>query len=397
MSVKDFRRIQKEFDLGSITAELDKLSKKGKKDERFWYPKMDANKNSFSIIRFLPPVHKGASPLVRIMNHYIEGPGGIYNENSLRTLGMPDPVHDYQKPLWNVDKDEAKRFGARTNFISNILVLKDPGNPENENKVWLYKYGVSVFEKISEKVKPENAHEPKINVFDLLEGSNFKLKTYNKGGYITYDKSEFDTPSALYDGDEEMLGEVVSSLFPLEPFVDESQFKSYDELKRIFYKVMALEEEEDEPAPKKHSVFKGSAVKKQVEEEEEEEEEDDLPSEWSKPSQPAKKAVAKAVEEVEDEDEEELEEDETEEELEDEDEDEEQEEKPAPKAAVKKAAPQKSTPAPKATPAKKPVVKKAAPVEEDAEEEEEKPTPKKAKVKASDDVLADEDYSFFDD
>lgn len=217
-------------------------NKKDYKDDRFWRPELDKSKNGFAVIRFLPPVDGEDIPWVKLYSHAFQGPGGWYIENSLTTLNQKDPVSEMNSMLWNSgvdsDKDLARVRKRKLNYISNVLVISDPANPQNEGKVFLFKYGSKIFEKIQEAMQPEFKDEEPVDPFNFWTGANFKLKIRQVGGYVNYDKSEFDSPSALFDGNDEKLEKVWKSQHALKSFTDPSNFKSYDELKQKLQDVL---------------------------------------------------------------------------------------------------------------------------------------------------------------
>lgn len=219
-------------------------NKKDYKDDRFWRPELDKSKNGFAIIRFLMAVESEDIPWVKLYSHAFQGPGGWYIENSLTTppLNQKDPVSEMNTMLWNSgtdsDKDLARQRKRKLNYISNIYVVSDPANPQNEGKVFLFKYGSKIFEKIQEAMQPEFKDEQPVDPFNFWNGANFKLKIRQVGGYVNYDKSEFDSPSPLLNGDDEKLEKIWKSQYPLKPFVDPSNFKSYDELKQRLQDVL---------------------------------------------------------------------------------------------------------------------------------------------------------------
>lgn len=229
--------------LETLTSELSKLSGEGKgADERFWQPTVDKAGNGYAVIRFLPAPPNEDVPFVRLFDHGFQGPGGWYIENSLTTLGQADPVSEYNTQLWNsgieANKEIARKQKRRLHFISNIYVVTDPGNPENEGKVFLYKYGKKIFDKLNEAMNPQFVDEEAVNPFDLWSGANFKLKIRNVEGYRNYDKSEFDKPAPLSD-DDEKLEQIWKKEYSLQEFLDAKNFKSYDELKAKLTKVLA--------------------------------------------------------------------------------------------------------------------------------------------------------------
>tara|TARA_B100002019_G_scaffold232041_1_gene205821 strand:- start:681 stop:1550 length:870 start_codon:yes stop_codon:yes gene_type:complete len=207
-------------------------------DDREWKPTVDKAGNGYAVIRFLP-LSKGATdtgvPWVRVFNHGFQGPGGKwYIENSLTTLNKPDPVSELNTELWNsgveANKEIARKQKRRLNYWANIMVVEDPGNPDNEGKVFIYKFGKKIFDKIQDVLKPEFQDEKPVNPFDFWEGANFKLKIRQVEGYRNYDKSEFDSPSAIKE-DDAQIEAIWNQQYDLGTLVAEDQFKSYDELK----------------------------------------------------------------------------------------------------------------------------------------------------------------------
>ena len=214
-------------------------------DDRFWKPEIDKSGNGFAVIRFLPPVDGEDVPWARVFNHGFQGPTGLwYIENSLTTLGKKDPVSEYNSQLWNsgieANKEVARKQKRRLTYISNIYVVTDSKNPQNEGKVFLYKFGKKIFDKINDLMNPEFEDESPVNPFDLWEGSNFKLKIRQVEGYRNYDKSEFDKGTQLVE-DETELEKVWNSQYALTEFTGDDQFKTYDELKTRLDSVLAVE------------------------------------------------------------------------------------------------------------------------------------------------------------
>lgn len=240
-SFKDFKNKSKNS-IDDLIKKLDNSTKKDYKDDRFWRLEGDKMGNGFAIIRFLPPIDGEDNPAVKLFSHAFQGPGGWYIENSLTTLDQKDPVGELNTQLWNTGSEEDKNIARirkrKTTYISNILVIKDEANPQNEGKVFLFKYGTKIFDKIKEKIKPEFKDEDPINPFNFWEGANFKLKMRKVGGYTNYDKSEFDSPSVLFNGDDAKIEQVWRSQHSLQQFISPDNFKSYDELKKRMYDVL---------------------------------------------------------------------------------------------------------------------------------------------------------------
>jgi hypothetical protein len=237
-----FDSLKKAMEAPSTNAEAG-----SKDDTRFWQPEVDKAGNGMAIIRFLPaPAADGddALPWVRVFNHGFQGPGGWYIENSLTTLNQKDPVSEYNSILWNsgieANKEIARKQKRRLTYISNILVVSDPKNPENEGQIKLYKFGKKIFDKISEAMNPEFADETPLNPFDFWEGANFKIKIRQVEGYRNYDKSEFDSITPV-DGDDAALEAIWKKEYSLKEFLEPKQFKSYDTLKAKLDKVLGLD------------------------------------------------------------------------------------------------------------------------------------------------------------
>jgi hypothetical protein len=220
--------------LGAAEQENKPLEKKSYVDERIWKPVMDKTGNGFAIIRFLPAPKGEELPWVKLWNHAFQGPTGQwYIENSLTTISQNDPVSELNTKFWNSgvesDKEIARKQKRKLQYYSNIYVVKDSANPENEGKVFLYRFGKKIFDKIMETMQPAFEDETPVNPFDFWEGANFKLKLRKVDGYWNYDKSEFEAPSALFDKDDE-LEKLWETQYSLSEFTAPTNFKSYDEL-----------------------------------------------------------------------------------------------------------------------------------------------------------------------
>jgi len=222
--------------LGAAQKESAPLEKKSYVDERLWKPTMDKTGNGYAVIRFLPAPTGEDLPWVKLWNHAFQGPTGQwFIENSLTTLGNNDPVSEYNSKLWNSgiesDKEIARKQKRKLQYYSNIYVVSDASNPQNEGKVFLYRFGKKIFDKVMEAMQPPFPDTDPINPFDFWEGANFKLKLRKVDGYWNYDLSSFDTASPLLDGDDDALEEMYSKQYSLADFTSPTNFKSYDELK----------------------------------------------------------------------------------------------------------------------------------------------------------------------
>jgi len=216
-------------------------------DDRIWKPTVDKAGNGYAVIRFLPAPEGEDLPWVRYWDHGFKGPSGKwYIENSLTSIGQQDPVSEMNTQLWNSgiesDKQIARERKRRLHYVSNILVISDSASPENEGKVFLYKYGKKIFDKIMDVMQPQFEDEQPVNPFDFWAGANFKLKIRQVEGYRNYDKSEFDASTELFDGDDAKLETVFESSNSLKEFIDPSTYKTYGELKKKLYDVLGEEE-----------------------------------------------------------------------------------------------------------------------------------------------------------
>ena len=221
----------------------DQSNKNKYQDDRLWKPELDKTGNGYAVIRFLPASNGEEMPWQRVWSHAFQDKGGWYIENSLTTLNHKDPVSEENTRLWNTgvdsDKEIARKRKRKLSYYSNIYIVSDPKHPENEGKVFLFKFGKKIFDKITEAMQPAFEDEKPINPFDFWEGANFKLKIKKVAGYWNYDSSEFDSVSALSSDDSE-LEATWKSQHSLEAFTSKDQFKSYEDLERRLNLVLAI-------------------------------------------------------------------------------------------------------------------------------------------------------------
>ena len=222
--------------LAQVQQESAPQEKKSYVDERLWKPELDKSGTGQAVIRFLPAPDGEELPWVKVFKHAFQGPTGKwYIENSLTTIGKQDPMSEHNTALWNTglesDKELARKQKRKLEYYSNIYVVSDPKHPENEGKVFLFRYGKKIFDKIMASMQPEFEDETPINPFDFWEGANFKLKIRKVDGFWNYDKSEFDSVTPLADSDEKLDG-IWKTQYSLQEFLAPTNFKSYDELKK---------------------------------------------------------------------------------------------------------------------------------------------------------------------
>jgi hypothetical protein len=234
-----FSELKKKSSLGSLTSkllnEVEKMNTSGGgSDERIWKPEVDKAGNGFAVIRFLPAPEGEELPWAKVYTHAFQGTGGWLIDNCLTTINQSCPVCEANRELWNTgsksNQEIVRQRKRKLSYYSNIYVVSDKAHPENEGKVFLFKYGKKIFDKISAAMQPEFDDETPIDPFDFWQGANFKVKITKKDGYWNYDKSEFDSPSTLGDFDDDVLEAIWKKAYSLEEFVKPDSFKSYEQL-----------------------------------------------------------------------------------------------------------------------------------------------------------------------
>lgn len=284
MDINTLRKMRS-TNFAKISNEFEKIANpqsdsKSYQDDRFWKLEADKAGNGTATIRFLPNPDVNELPWVRIFNHGFQGPTGKwYIENSLTTIGENDPVGELNSRLWNTgneaDKETARKQKRKLTYIANVLIVSDPKHPENEGQVRLFKFGKKIFDKIMDKARPTFEDETPVNVFDLWEGADFKLRQRKVEGYANYDQSTFMEPSAVADDEDTML-EVMSKVYDLKEFIDRKNFKTYEELSRKLESVLngsttpvvTAETMDSTPEPEVKKVVKPATKKVSVASEE---------------------------------------------------------------------------------------------------------------------------------
>ena len=283
-TIMSFASLKKAASAGSslskLTQEIEKLNQPQSSgaDERLWKPELDKSGNGYAVIRFLPAPDGEDMPWAKIWSHSFKGPGGQwYIENSLTTIGKDDPVGEMNRELWNSgresDKATARTQKRKLSYYSNIYVVSDPAHPENEGRVFLYRYGKKIFDKLVEAMQPAFADETPLDPFNLWKGADFKVKIRKVDGYWNYDKSEFAAPATLAKLDDDELEKIWKQSYSLAEFEAAKNFKSYEQLKARLSLVLGksaprtapvVDESEEEVAPanwgKEVTDFKAKAV-----------------------------------------------------------------------------------------------------------------------------------------
>lgn len=246
MSFANLKKSRKNRSVDALVEKAKEISgqaKKDYKDDRFWKPTVDDNGNGFAVIRFLPSKNseEGGLPWARYWDHFFKGKTGqYYIEKSLTSIGQTDPVGEENRRLWNMAessnneglKKAVSNRKRKLHYITNIYVVSDPSNKENEGKVFLYDFGKKIMDMIMEAMQPKFEGETPIVPYDFWDGADFEIKMYNNdGGFRDYSRSRFKAPAPLLGGDDKLLEEVYNKVHDLSEFTDPANYKSYDELK----------------------------------------------------------------------------------------------------------------------------------------------------------------------
>lgn len=271
-----FSDLKKKSSLGSLTSklvqEVEKMNaSSGSSDDRLWKPEVDKAGNGFAVIRFLPAPEGEDLPWAKVYTHAFQGTGGWFIDNCLTTLNQNCPVCEANRELWNTgskaNQEIVRERKRKLSYYSNIYVVSDKSHPENEGRVFLYKYGKKIFDKISAAMQPEFDDETPIDPFDFWGGANFKVKITKKDGYWNYDKSEFESSGTLGDFDDDVLESIWKKTYSLAEFTNGDSMKTYEQLdtrlKAVLGKPKAQpkvdesfeDEEEISAPPKKEPSF----------------------------------------------------------------------------------------------------------------------------------------------
>jgi hypothetical protein len=220
------------------------FGKKSYNDTRFWKLALpNGLEESKAVIRFLPQQDPDKSSFFRYYHFNFQDPNTsqYYIENCLNTHGdeVPDPCSEENRRLWNMTvptgvdpdyyKNIARKRSRKTSFIANILVVKDNANPENNGKVFLFRFGIKILEKINVASAGNlELGKPPFDPTSFDDGANFALVMVKdeKSGFFVYDRSVFGNQSSI--GDDTRQEEIYNQLYDLDTVLT---FKPYNELK----------------------------------------------------------------------------------------------------------------------------------------------------------------------
>ena len=255
MSFSQLKSNKKDI-FSKLQKQLEQTTKVGTVDERFWKPTVDKAGNGFAVIRFLPAADGEDMPFVKLYSHAFQGPGGWYIENSLTTLGQKDPLGEYNRELWNSGdeslKEQVRKQKRKLQYYANVYVVKDSGNPDAEGKVFLFRFGKKIYDKVMDAVNGDELEgRDGFNPFDFWQGADFKLRVKKVAGYPNYDSSEFVDPATLEGHDDAQLESIWKRQFALQPLVDPDQFKTYEALQTRLNMVLNLKSEVATPEPER--------------------------------------------------------------------------------------------------------------------------------------------------
>lgn len=242
----DFKSFKKNKNKLSATIEKHKAEKPSYADDRFWKLTMDASKVGEAVIRFLPVKDVDVYPIAHYLNHSFQKNGQWFWENCPKTLDMsnPCPVCEHAQPYWDEKTDAseviAMKFSRKKNYIANILVVNDTAKPENNGKVFLFKFGKKIYDKINAKLAPKSELVEASIVYDLWEGQNFRIATEEVKKFVNYDQSAFyDAKTPIAETDKEMAA-IYDKIYDLDEFTAENKFSSYEAITKKFNAIMRI-------------------------------------------------------------------------------------------------------------------------------------------------------------
>ena len=202
-----------------------------------------------AVIRFLPEASETANTFVKLVNHGFQKNGKWYIENCSSTHGDWDscPACAWIKEQnwdYNNEADKKAMYGSgvtrKTSFWANILVVKDPGNKENEGKIFKFRFGKKIMDKVQAEVDVDvELGETPCDVTCPFEGKNFLMKLKKVGGNNNYDDSKFQGVSAIDNIDDEAVQkEIFEGMHDIMSIVAKDKFKSMEDLSTAFNRVM---------------------------------------------------------------------------------------------------------------------------------------------------------------
>lgn len=234
--IKDFKKFKKEQakvfkeEAENYTSNNQKAKPAMVEDPRFFNIKQDDTGEGKVTIRFLPATNRKVGSFVKILKHNTNRNGKYINVICPKTFDKKAdcPICSYKNSIWGENEKLARTFLASPLYFTNILIVQDKVNPENEGKVFLIRFGNQIFKHIEECMKEE------VDYLDFDNGRNFIFKIQkDKEGRNDYTLSRFsDAQTAICNGDEEEQLNVFKSIYDLEEFYDNSKVLPVEELQK---------------------------------------------------------------------------------------------------------------------------------------------------------------------
>lgn len=244
--VSQFSSLLKPGSLDKLKAAI-KTTTRTQGDEGYWKMTVDAAGNGMAVIRFLPAPPPETVGFCSYYRHAFKGPNGWYIENCLTSIDKDDPCVEYTSRLYATKNPTLEKQGSsqsrKLTYVSNIYVVQDKGNPANEGKVFLYRYGKKIMEKISRAANgdPDFPDDPQFDPFHVLEGANFRLRQKKQAGYPNYDDSAFEAPTPFLKGDSAAIFAAMEGAKSVAALVAPESFLDYSVLKKKLDRVMGFD------------------------------------------------------------------------------------------------------------------------------------------------------------
>lgn len=226
-------------------------------DDGFFKPTFDKSGNATVVLRFLPTAKadyevlgEDAKNIAELYSYGFKNKENNrwYINHSPSTIGLPDPMMEYNKLLWDAGlENKARSQKRRLQYIANVYIVKDKNNPANEGKVFKYAFGKKLHEKLKAAMNPpEELGEEPIDIFDLWNAPNFNLiitkeKMEIDGRTVEmpkYDSSNFSQRFTAVADNDGAIEEIWNQTHALGVYVDPSFYPTdeaiFKDIERVF-------------------------------------------------------------------------------------------------------------------------------------------------------------------